>query len=383
MRADGERRERIRRKLLAWYAAEARDLPWRRTRNPYAILVSEVMLQQTRIETVVGYYDRFLERFPTIEALAVASIDDVLKAWEGLGYYRRAHNLHRAARVVVDDHAGVIPSAAGDLRRLPGIGPYAAAAVASIAFGLAEPVLDGNVVRVLARLFRIPGDPSRAEARGKLRREAELLLARSDASRFNQAMMDLGARVCRPRSPRCAACPIVSECDAHHTGCEVTYPEKPSRKRVPRVDVVAGIVWDRVPFAPDARLLIARRRDGDMLGGLWEFPGGRVEEGETFEEALVRELREELAIEVDEIEPFIRLERAYTHFRMSLHAHHCRLAGGAPRAIECSDWAWSSLEGLDAYALSAADREILTALVAAHQGVRLPGKPRGDASSLA
>ena len=320
------------------------------------------MLQQTQVETVLAYYDRFLERFPTIRALADASIDDVLKVWEGLGYYRRAHNLHRAARAVVDEHAGAIPAAARDLRRLPGVGPYTAAAVASIAFDLDESVLDGNIIRVLARLFRIPGDPARAVVRRELRRTAECLLPQGDASRFNQSLMDLGARICRPRSPRCHACPLAAHCDAHHAGEETLYPQRRARKAVPHVDVVGGIVWDGDPFAPGARHLIAKRKEDDMLGGLWEFPGGHVEEGESHEEAVVRELREELAVDVEVIGWFMEIDHAYTHFRITLYAYHCRHTGGEPQAIDCADWAWVRTDELDKFAFATADRRLIEAL---------------------
>ena len=360
----GRRTKTLRRDLLAWYDVEARDLPWRRTDDPYAVLVSEFMLQQTRVETVLSYYARFLDRFPTIADLAAAPIDDVLKAWEGLGYYRRAHNLYRAARIVERDHGGLIPASVEGLRSLPGVGPYTAAAIASIAFGLDEPILDGNVVRVLARLYCIEGDPARAAARKKLGRTAELLLPRSEAARFNQALMDLGARICLPRSPRCHECPVAEQCDAHHTGQEVLYPQKPARRAVPHVDVVGGIVWDGDPLARGARHLIAKRKADDMLGGLWEFPGGRVEEGETREEALVRELREELAIDVEVIAPFVRIDHAYTHFRITLYTYHCRHVGGHPRTIDCADWAWIRPDELDAYAFPKADRKILEALSA-------------------
>jgi len=362
MTTDDNRMSVLRERLLAWYDVEARDLPWRRADDPYAILVSEFMLQQTRVETVLSYYGRFLDRFPTIEDLAAASIDDVLKGWEGLGYYRRAHNLHRAARIVERDRGGRIPTTAEELRSLPGVGPYTAAAIASIAFGLDEPVLDGNVVRVLARLYRVEGDPAKATTRRKLRRTAEGLLPRSEASRFNQALMDLGARICLPRSPRCHECPVAGQCAAHHTGQEVLYPQKPARRAVPRVDVVGGIVWDGEPLAPGARHLIAKRKADDMLGGLWEFPGGRVEEGETREEALVRELREELAIDIEVIAPFVQIDHAYTHFRITLYTYHCRHIGGDPRAIDCADWAWIRPDELDNYAFPTADRRILEAL---------------------
>ncbi len=354
--------DRIRRDLLAWYEVEARDLPWRQTDDPYAIWVSEIMLQQTRVETVLSHYARFLERFPTVAALASAAIDDVLKAWEGLGYYRRAHDLLKAARVVVAEHDGRLPSAVAALRALPGIGPYTAGAIASIAFGLDEPALDGNSVRVLSRLRRIGGDPARSATRRALLREAVALVPPGEASRFNQGLMDLGARICLPRSPRCRACPIASDCGAHHTGQEVLYPQKRARKAVPHVDVVGGIVWDGDPLAPGARHLIAKRNEDDMLGGLWEFPGGRVEEGESREEALARELREELGIDVDVIGPFMQLDHAYTHFRITLYVYHCRHTGGAPRAIECADWTWARPDELESYAFPTADRRILTAL---------------------
>jgi len=357
-----KRKGATRRHLLAWYDVEARDLPWRRTRDPYAILISEVMLQQTRVETVLRYYEPFLARFPTFRALAAAPLDEVLKAWEGLGYYRRAQNLHRAAQAIVAEHSGRLPKSASGLRALPGIGPYTAGAVASIAFDLDEPVLDGNVVRVLARLFRVSGDPGKSQTQATLRALAEDLLPQGDASRFNQGLMDLGARICLPRSPRCHECPLSSECDAHHKGEEAAFPERPRRKTPPHIDVVAGVIWSREPYERGAEILIAKRRADDMLGGLWEFPGGRVEAGETFESALARELHEELAIDVDVIEPLLAVQHAYTHFRMTMHVFHCRHSGGSPQAIECDDWTWTTVDRLDEYALSIADRKVAAAL---------------------
>jgi len=359
---DGRRTAKIRKKLLAWYAVEARDLPWRNTRDPYAILVSEFMLQQTRVQTALGYYGRFLERFPSLEALAKAEIDDVLKAWEGLGYYRRAHNLHRTAQVLLREHDGRLPKSVSELRGLPGIGPYTAGAIASIAFGLDEPVLDGNVVRVLSRLFAVPGAPGRAETRNRLLREAQRLASGGTAAALNQALMDLGARVCLPRSPRCHECPVASACDAHHTGREVEFPQKRKKGPIPRVVGAAGIIWDKEPFSSDAKLLIAKRKADDMLGGLWEFPGGRVEDGESHEEALIRELREELAIEVEVIEPFLQVDHAYTHFRVTLHFFHCRHTGGEPVAIECDEWRWVGVSELDRFAFPTADRKVLEEL---------------------
>ena len=352
----------LHRALLAWYAVEARDLPWRQTRDPYAIWVSEVMLQQTRVETVLAYYDRFLRRFPDIEHLAAGTLDEVLKAWEGLGYYRRARNLHRAAKLLVEEGSAALPRSAAELRRLPGVGAYTAAALASIAFGGSEAALDGNVLRVLSRIFRIDGELHRAATREAIRREASALCALGSAAQINQALMDLGARICRSRSPRCHECPVATTCDAHRVGEEVLYPRPRKRRAIPHVDVVAGLVWDGAPLHPGRRLLISQRKEDDMLGGLWEFPGGRVEEGESRGEALARELMEELGIVVEVGDLFMQLRHAYTHFRITLHAYHCRHLRGVPRAIDCANWAWVGPQELANYAFPTADRRILERL---------------------
>ena len=359
-----ETTNRIQAKLLAWYEVEARDLPWRRTSDPYAIWVSEIMLQQTRVDTVRAYYERFLIRFPTVDTLASASIDSVLKSWEGLGYYRRAHNLHKAAAQIVHHHCGNLPDSAPELRKLPGIGPYTAAAIASIAFGKDDPVLDGNVIRVITRLFCIAGDVAKASTKSTLLDAVEQLVPTGRASSFNQALMDLGARICVPKKPSCGQCPIAALCKARQTGQESVYPQRAKRTKIPHRDIVAGAIWDGEPFAPASRLLIAQRKADDMLGGLWELPGGGVESGETLEAALHRELEEELAIEVKIIEPFMAIKHAYTHFRMTLHVFHCCHTKGKPQSIDVADWTWAHPSQLENYAFPTADRKILTALTA-------------------
>ena len=258
---------RIRSALLAHYRAHARDLPWRRDRDPYRIWVSEVMLQQTRVDTAAPYYERWLERFPTVESLAEAPIDDVLREWAGLGYYRRAHNLHRAAKLVRERHGGRLPSDAAELRALPGIGDYTAGAIASIAFDRAEPAVDGNVRRVLSRLFDL-ADPSASE----VRRIAAALVPEIRPGEFNQALMEFGSTVCAPRAPACETCPLAGLCRARAVGTQLERPRPKRAKPVPEVDIATAVVVD-----PTGRVLLRRRPEEGLLGGMWEFPGEATE----------------------------------------------------------------------------------------------------------
>jgi A/G-specific adenine glycosylase len=246
--------------------------------------------------------------------------------------------------------------------QLPGIGLYTAAAIASIAFHQDESVLDGNVIRVISRWFCVAGDVTKSATKKALLARANSIRPEGRASEFNQGLMDLGARICLPRTPRCQECPIAEGCQAHHAGRETDYPQRAKRKATPHVDVVAGAIWDGKPFAPGSRLLIAQRKLESMLGGLWELPGGKVEAGESLEQALQRELKEELDIEVVNLEPMMSINHAYTHFRITLHVFHCRHARGEPRAIDVADWTWAHPSELDSYAFPTADRKILDAL---------------------
>jgi A/G-specific adenine glycosylase len=253
--------------LLAWYDANRRELPWRRTREPWAVWVSEVMLQQTRVETVIPYFERFLKRFPTPDALAAAPLEEVLALWSGLGYYRRARQLHAGARAVAAA-GGRIPARAAELERLPGVGPYTAAAVASIAYGEAVPVLDGNVARVAARRLALAEDPARAETRRRLLAAAAELVDACRPGDSNQALMELGARVCTPRAPRCAACPLAAGCRGAAGGAPEAFPP-PRRRRAPRrVRQVAALVE-----GAHGRLWLVRRAESEaVMPGLWEPP---------------------------------------------------------------------------------------------------------------
>jgi len=252
--------------LIRWFNKSARDLPWRRTRDPYAIWLSEVMLQQTRVETVIPYYERFLSRFPDVRALALADIDEVLSLWSGLGYYRRARELHRCAKEVVDKHDGVFPSDVPGLRSLRGIGPYTAGAIASIAFDKPVALVDGNVARVLARLFTIEQDMKSTAGMREAWTTAERIVPKDEPGKFNQALMELGATICIPRDPGCLVCPVRESCRARAQGRERELPIMSAKKASPTVPMVAAVIEH------EGKILFARRKEGGLFGGLWEPP---------------------------------------------------------------------------------------------------------------
>jgi A/G-specific adenine glycosylase len=365
----GERLEsmmaRIAAPLLAWWDSGHDALPWRETDDPYAIWVSEVMLQQTQVATVIPYYERWLARFPTVEALAAASLDAVLKVWEGLGYYARARNLHRAAGQIVEEWGGQLPSEPRALQRLPGIGRYTAGAIASIAYGRRVAALDGNIIRVLARLIDLDEDVTRSATKRRLWALAESAVPADRPGDYNQALMELGRKVCRPARagspepshPHCHLCPLGTICQARAAGTQLERPVRPARKRVPHYQVTAAVVW-----RDGNQVLIAQRPVDDMLGGLWEFPGGKQQGQESLRDCLKREIREELGIEIEVGDPFLRIKHAYTHFRITLHVFHCRLVSGRPQPIEVADFAWVTLDQLERYPFPVTDQQIMAAL---------------------
>jgi A/G-specific adenine glycosylase len=314
----------LRRRLVGWYRRARRDLPWRRTRDPYAIWIAEVMLQQTRVDTVIPYYERFLARFPDAPALAEAPLDAVLAAWSGLGYYARARNLHAAARVVAREHGGLLPREVSALQALPGIGRYTAGAIASIAFGERAPVLDGNVARVLARLFAVEGDPRSPAVARRLWDLASAMVAAGEPGEVNQALMELGALVCAPEAPDCHLCPL-APCRARARGEPERFPERPPRRTVPEVHGVAALCAER------GRVLLVRRPPGGLLGGLWELPGGERRRGEEPARALARALRERLGAAVAVGERAGSVKHVFTHRRLELTIYRCRLRGRPAR----------------------------------------------------
>lgn len=352
--------------LLAWFATARRPMPWRETSDPYRIWVSETMLQQTRVDQAEPYYRAFVEAFPTVNALADAPLDDVLKRWEGLGYYRRARNFHRAAQIVRDDHGGLVPSDYDAFRALPGVGPYTAAAVLSIAYGHPHAALDGNVIRVLARLVALPDDTTRPATRRDLQGLADALLPADAPGAFNEAAMELGATVCTPKSPRCVVCPIQAMCRAYAEGRPTAYPVVSKKAPVPHRDVAVALLYDAA-----GRLLVQQRPEGKMLGGLWELPGGKVEPGERPEAAVVREVREELGVEAEAGPLAARIDHAYSHLRVTLHAYPCRIVSGTP--VSDLPLRWIAEDEIDTLAFPKATHKVFDALTAAQRTPTLFG----------
>jgi A/G-specific adenine glycosylase len=347
----------VSRRLLAWWDEGHTALPWRETRDPYAIWVAEVMLQQTQIATVLPYYRHWMARYPTVATLAQAPLSDVLKSWEGLGYYGRARNLHAAAKTVVDDYDGCLPAEAEELIKLKGIGRYTAGAISSIAFGRSTPVLDGNVIRVLSRLDDLEDDVTRGATQRRLWRRASELVPDRRPGAYNQALMELGQRICQPAAPRCHLCPLADLCRARVRGSQLERPVRPPRRKTPHFDVTAGVIW-----ASNGRFLISQRPLDGLLGGLWEFPGGKQEPGESLEQSLTREIAEELAIEIEVGRQLTTVKHAYTHFRITLHAFHAHHIAGRPLHLGVADHAWVNLDDLNGYAFAATDRKIIDAL---------------------
>jgi A/G-specific adenine glycosylase len=350
---------RLRPALLDWYAANRRKLPWRGRRDPYRIWVSEVMLQQTQVSTAVPYYRRFVARFPDVASLARARLDEVLKLWEGLGYYARARNLHRAAAQVAAAHGGRVPRRYEDFRRLPGVGDYIAAAVLSIAFDQPFAVVDGNVKRVLSRLLAVEAPVEAPASRRIFREAAAAFLERSRPGEFNQAMMELGALVCTPRDPSCGRCPLSAGCRARLSGRPSDYPRRSAPRPVPTAAIAVGIV------RRNGRVLITRRRPEGLLGGLWEFPGGKIRDGERPEEACRRELREETGLAVDVGARVARIRHAYSHLKIVMEVFWCRAGAGRVRLNGPIDFRWVRIAELARFPFPKANHKFIPLLARA------------------
>ncbi len=345
--------------ILKWFAIHRRPLPWREDYTPYRTWIAEVMMQQTQMDRGVVYFQRWMERFPDIASVAVAPEEDLLKAWEGLGYYRRVRNIQAAARAVMERHGGVFPEDHAAILALPGIGPYTAGAIASTAFNQEIPCVDGNVERVLSRVFNIATPVRQEPARGRILRLARDLIPTGQARDFNQALMELGALVCR-KTPACPDCPLRETCESRRLGIAETRPVPPPRAAIIRVDMAAGVL------TCGGRVFVQRRKQGDVWGGLWEFPGGCVEPGEKPEQAVVREWREETGFATRVVKPLEVIRHAYTNHRVTLHAFLLELEDSAewpppPVLTEAEAWQWLPIENIADIPLPAPHRKLAEA----------------------
>ena len=352
------------RSLLDWFGRNMRPLPWRKTYGPYEVWISEVMLQQTQMERAVAYYERWMRRFPDVRSVAGANPDDLLKAWEGLGYYSRVRNLQRAAQEIMHRHNGEVPLDHGALLALPGIGEYTAGAILSIAGNEAVPAVDANVERVLARLFDIDAPVKSPIASDYIRHMAAALIPSGRARMFNQALMELGALVCG-RKPRCGACPLAGFCQAQRLNIVADRPVPGKKYGYSALEIISGVLMHK------GRIFIQKRLDSGVWAGLWEFPGGRLEPGEEPAEGIVREFLEETEFPVA-VKKYLGLVRhAYTRYRITMHCFVCDLAvpglpaedGGFPEPVlhAATEYCWVHPTELERYTLPAGHRKLLDA----------------------
>lgn len=349
-------RRRLRSRLLAWFSRHHRDLPWRHSRDPYRIWVSEVMLQQTQVVTVIPYFDRFLRAFPTLSDLAAAEVQDVLRLWEGLGYYRRARDLHQAARRLAAEHDGRIPDDPEALRGLPGLGRYTLGAVLSQAFDRRLPILEANSLRVLCRLFGITDDPRRGPAHRWLWKLAEVLLPMRRVGEFNQALMELGALVCTPAAPRCPDCPMAADCTARRLGLQAEVPLRATLPRTVEVQEAAVVV------RRGDRVLLARRPESGRWAGLWEFPHGPLRPGEAHEEGAARLLGELTGLHASLGPELMTVRHGVTRYHITLVCFEARYRKGVFRSSFYPQGSWIEPARLQDYPVSAAQRRLAQAL---------------------
>lgn len=352
--------------LLSWYDENGRDLPWRKRRgqaDPYPVLVSEIMLQQTTVPAVIPYFERWMEKYPTTRDLAGADPDQVLRDWEGLGYYSRARNLQAAAREVVNRYGGAIPADPEKLKGLPGVGDYTAAAVGSIAFGVRVPALDANNLRVWSRLLA-------SSDRKRIARVFSRVIPPDRPGDFNQALMDLGSAVCAPKNPGCSGCPLSKWCRGYRLGRAEAFPERKPGPEITPIEAAVGIIME------SGKVLVRKRPEGALLGGLWEFPGGKVAKteglndgtterknktifSESPEEAVVREVSEETGLNIRILEKLGVFTHSYTRFRVTLHVFICQKTGGKLRRPDAK---WVTLPELEELPMPSANRRIVRAL---------------------
>jgi len=349
-------KKRIQTRLLRWFENNARDLPWRKTRDPYAIWISEIMLQQTQVSTVIPYYRKFLRLFPTVRHLARADLSKVLKTWEGLGYYSRARNLHKASRIVSNHFRGKIPDDREGLLRLPGIGKYTAGAILSIAFNKEAPILDGNVKRVLSRAFAVFGNPAKGRTEDFLWQLSESLVPKGHAGSFNQALMDLGSTICTPKDPQCLRCPVRNLCKGRVSGDPERYPFKVTQKRIPHIEALAAVV------ERNGNILLRQRPPRGLLGGLWEFPNWKTEshwkmERESDYKRWLKDcIKKDCGLSARGGKTVGTFRHTFSHFKLTLHVYHFQSLNKGKQGK------WTRVKNLDQLAMPRIHRRIADVL---------------------
>ncbi len=318
--------------LLQWYDANDRSFPWRSTSNPYEVWLSEIMLQQTRVKTVIPFYNRWVAKFPSIKSVAEANLGSLLKMWEGLGYYARVRNFHSACIVVMNRFAGRVPDNYQDFQTLPGVGPYIAGAVMSIAYNFPVPAVDGNAYRVVSRIksINLPFNSCKNDLVEFLSNHISLYRPGD----FNQAIMDVGRELCTPKNPSCGICPIQKHCCAFVYNSVDKYPFRAKRKKKPHHLVAVGVVWK------GNKILISKRKENGLLGGLWEFPGGKIQSGEDAKKCVIRKVSEKLGVCVCPGKLLKQINHTYSHFSITLDAYHCDYISGSPGALPRDKWQW-------------------------------------------
>ncbi len=312
------------------------------------------MLQQTQVTKALQYYSRFLQSFPAVQHLAAANLDDVLKMWEGMGYYARARNLHKAARYIVQNHQGMIPARFEALLQVPGIGEYTAAAISSIVYNEPRAVVDGNVKRVLCRLFKIMESPQLSAIHKEIQRTAQKLLLDKRAGDYNQAVMELGATICSPKKPKCLFCPVAEMCQAFQSlPNPAQLPVKKPVKKVPHRNIAVAVLWD------DGRIFIAKRNENGVLGGMWDFPSVELKNGETAQPALKHELKNTYGFTSETSDFLMDIKHAFTHFTMTMQVFHCLFKDGEPPLNAARDWCWVKPGELTFYPFAVVCKKII------------------------
>ncbi|MED3623750.1 A/G-specific adenine glycosylase [Neobacillus thermocopriae] len=329
--------------LITWFQQEKRDLPWRKDRDPYKVWVSEIMLQQTRVDTVIPYFNRFIEWFPDIDALAEAEEDKVLKAWEGLGYYSRVRNLQSAVREVKEKYHGKVPDTREEIAKLKGVGPYTAGAILSIAYGIPEPAVDGNVMRVLSRILLIWEDIAKASTRKVFEEAVRQIISHEDPSSFNQALMELGALICTPTSPSCLLCPVREHCQAFEEGVQNELPVKTKKTKTREVQLAAAVLLNE-----DGKILIHKRPSDGLLANLWEFPNVELHHPIQHERGNVMDLFENsLGLNVHLKKVIGQIEHVFSHLVWKIKVYIGTINN---KMEENSEWKLVSTEEIEEYA---------------------------------